>query len=161
MLDNVLDIVYVCTMTKKEIEESIKKGDLRFCKGCSFKLPVTDFFVKKGKTDTQWRFNSPCKSCANIRRNREYQQEYHRIKTFGVGNEEYNGMLAKQNNSCAICKCDRSEVNRNFAVDHCHTSGKIRALLCVNCNLGLGNFKDSPTFLKEAVRYLKIHSQEA
>lgn len=56
----------------------------------------------------------------------------------------------KFGNVCGICDKDG-----HLMLDHCHTTGKIRGLLCNNCNLGLGNFKDSLDLLDRAKRYLE------
>lgn len=62
---------------------------------------------------------------------------------------EYKELLEKQNSTCAICnKVDK------LVVDHCHSTLKVRGLLCNNCNLGLGQFKESPELLNKALNYL-------
>ena len=74
------------------------------------------------------------------------------LKTrYGITEEQYDLMSANQNNCCAICK-EKSEVN--LSVDHCHSSGKVRGLLCKNCNLGLGYFQDNTNRINEAIEYL-------
>lgn len=76
--------------------------------------------------------------------------------TYGITLEEYNDMLAKQNNCCAICSIVPDKGNRRLAVDHDHLTGKIRGLLCDNCNNGLGRFKDRPDLLQKAASYLTV-----
>ena len=61
-------------------------------------------------------------------------------------------MLVNQNNLCAICK---KEIGWESAVDHCHVTKKIRGLLCRNCNLGLGAFKDNAETIRKAIEYVK------
>lgn len=70
--------------------------------------------------------------------------------------DEYAALMTAQNGQCAICKCDSGINNRGdkLAVDHCHTSGKIRGLLCHKCNTALGLMKDSQENLHAAIRYL-------
>jgi len=60
--------------------------------------------------------------------------------------------LTEQDGYCIICfeKCDDVLV-----IDHCHITGKVRGLLCQQCNAGLGNFKDDPKRLEKAISYLK------
>jgi hypothetical protein len=60
-------------------------------------------------------------------------------------------LVKQQKGKCAICKTKMKEP----CVDHCHTTGKIRGALCVNCNTGLGHFCDSVELLKSAISYLK------
>jgi len=71
-------------------------------------------------------------------------------------------MLASQGGVCAICeRGERAERNGRtlaLAVDHCHTTGKIRGVLCGNCNKALGKFEDNPDFLRNAIIYLAKHS---
>ena len=59
-------------------------------------------------------------------------------------------LIRKQNGLCAICQ---QPVIRPH-VDHCHTTGTIRGVLCRDCNIGLGNFKDDPELLRRAISYL-------
>ena len=73
-------------------------------------------------------------------------------KEFKLRPQQYIKMLEEQNYVCAICK--GSDVGKRLAVDHCHSSGKVRGLLCQKCNMGLGHFEDSIYYLKEAVKYL-------
>lgn len=79
---------------------------------------------------------------------------------FNITRNEYNRLLEQQNHKCAICKnseiCKdrRNNKLRELAVDHCHTTGKIRGLLCYNCNRGIGHLQDSLSILREALDYL-------
>jgi hypothetical protein len=77
---------------------------------------------------------------------------------------DYQQMHDEQGGVCAICKTpERDYLNgnpRKLAVDHCHTTGKVRALLCSTCNTSLGGFRDSPVLLQAAIEYLKHHSGE-
>lgn len=73
----------------------------------------------------------------------------------GVSPEEYNKMFSHQDGRCKICGTPQSELKKALALDHCHTTGKIRGLLCVRCNLGIGMFADNIIILKNAVEYLQ------
>lgn len=81
-------------------------------------------------------------------------------KKYGIGLNEYNNMCAAQNNVCAICNkpemsTDKDGGPRMMAVDHCHKTGKVRALLCGACNKALGGFKDDPELLRKAALYIE------
>ena len=78
-----------------------------------------------------------------------------RIKKYGITHEQFMGMLDEQDGRCAICGHMGTE-DRNFfpLVDHCHSTNKVRGLLCMNCNQGLGKFMDSPRLLQAAAEYL-------
>ncbi len=68
-------------------------------------------------------------------------------------------MFEKQNGECRICnvKLNKNRYVGDMAVvDHCHTTGKIRGLLCNSCNRGLGYFRDNPKFLSNAISYLAV-----
>jgi hypothetical protein len=69
----------------------------------------------------------------------------------------YAKLVDEQGGRCAICRRERSP-SRSLEVDHDHTTMKVRALLCLDCNTGLGKFKDSTALLKEAVKYLEQHA---
>jgi len=76
------------------------------------------------------------------------------IKKFGINADQYEAMFVEQNGVCAICR--KLEIcNRDLCVDHCHTSNRVRGLLCTNCNMALGKFQDSIEYLQNAVEYLK------
>lgn len=99
--------------------------------------------------------------------NTEARRRYNLKKKFGITPEIYQQMLDKQNNVCAICCSDetamdhRSNKLKRLAIDHCHTTGRIRGLLCVNCNHALGKFKDSITIMEQAIKYLKENENSA
>ena len=81
-------------------------------------------------------------------------------KMFGLSEEDVLSMYEEQKGKCAICGKKPGE-NHNLdwlVLDHDHKSGKARAFLCNNCNLGLGNLKDDITILRKAIAYLKTYS---
>jgi hypothetical protein len=63
-------------------------------------------------------------------------------------------MLMCQNCGCAICS-EKAPEHKSLCVDHNHKTGKIRGLLCGNCNLMIGLVKDNPTILRHAITYLE------
>ena len=81
-----------------------------------------------------------------------YKKEWN-IKKYGLSLEDYNNMLDKQNHNCEICSVSFLD-NKHF-IDHCHTTNKVRGLLCLNCNTGLGHFKDNTERLTQAINYLQ------
>lgn len=74
---------------------------------------------------------------------------------FGINYDQYQIILQEQNGVCAICNEPESVKNRSLSVDHDHITGKIRGLLCSNCNPGIGKFKEKIELLKKAVAYLE------
>ena len=81
-------------------------------------------------------------------------------KKYGLTTDEYQSLCSSQGNVCAICGMPQnSKRGPNLSVDHCHETGKIRALLCVKCNTGLGMFKDDPRLMERAAEYIRSHSK--
>ena len=77
---------------------------------------------------------------------------------YGLSLEHYERMVAKQEGKCALCGKFPDEANprcTNLSVDHDKDTGMVRGLLCTLCNLGLSNFKESPTILLAAADYLE------
>lgn len=70
---------------------------------------------------------------------------------YGISLDEYNDMVKKQDGLCAICKNKPSKL----CVDHNHVTNNVRQLLCRNCNLGIGYFKDNVSYLENAISYIK------
>lgn len=114
---------------------------------------------KQGHITQRRTRNGSCIDCGimyNTSDSRPAERRKHWLKkNYGMSQEEYNLKLKEQNNGCAIC--GRTQTTKNLAVDHCHTSGKIRSLLCGPCNTGLGQFMDNPELLIKAADYLKGH----
>jgi len=79
---------------------------------------------------------------------------YHagRLEKHGLSDDEFTALLDAQDGMCAICG---GTGRKRLAIDHDHDTGDVRGLLCSQCNLGLGNFKDSPKVLRKAIKYLK------
>lgn len=82
---------------------------------------------------------------------------------YGLTPEAHQKLLADQNFVCAVCKSDELFVNsrtgrkQELSVDHCHETDRVRGLLCVGCNRGLGYFKDNKDTLRAAIAYLEKH----
>lgn len=85
-------------------------------------------------------------------------------RKWGLTREDLKEMSEAQNNVCAICKEPETSVHgpsqqvKHLAIDHCHKSGKIRALLCNRCNTTLGKVKESVGLLKSMIEYLEQHN---
>lgn len=81
------------------------------------------------------------------------------ISSYGITIQEYKELSEAQNNVCAICGNAETATLRgkvkSLAVDHCHQSGKVRGLLCADCNRALGMFKDNIQTIENAAEYLR------
>lgn len=126
------------------------------CSSCKVEKPTTDFFRNKRSRDGFYCWCKPCtKKKARVYRltHKPNRHWYHINREFGMSKLEYELTLSYQKGVCAICK--RSPRGRVLHVDHDHVTGKVRGLLCDNCNHGLGKFKDSPGLLRIAADYLE------
>jgi len=87
-------------------------------------------------------------------------RQNHLKRVYSISVEQYDQLLQSQGNGCAICGTKSCSSPRHLAVDHDHTTGKIRGILCQFCNTALGKFKDDPNILKKAIDYLRRSSVE-
>lgn len=106
-------------------------------------------YSKKYYSKNKDRIKKKQKDNPNIHRNTKLK------KNFGIDLNQYNEMLNNQNKKCAICYIHESELIKKLAVDHCHKTGKIRGLLCMKCNIILGQAKDNIKILNSAISYLE------
>jgi hypothetical protein len=141
------------------------------CRKCGETKPLSGFYTKTRdgiRSESSSGYSSQCRECvrgtAAARRERlgqvhvDYMKDFDLRKKYGIGIEQYNKMFAAQKGQCVICGRHQTEFAKGLAVDHDHASGKIRQLLCVNCNNGLGCFMDSIGLLHKAVEYLQTHA---
>ena len=144
-----------CQQVRNDIERIhilVYQAAKKVCVDCQVEKILEEFPVRSdGHTGG---FRSWCRSCNSDRR---------RFNRYGMSAEQYKIQLQLQNGVCAICKQPETATHSStkqitqLVVDHEHTSGKIRKLLCSACNVGLGNFKDNPELLRKAALYLEDH----
>ncbi len=97
----------------------------------------------------RWRANNP-----------EYERRRKLIERYGITPEQYTELLVAQGGCCAICRQQETARHntsirvQKLAVDHCHITGKVRGLLCQDCNRGISKFHDDPILLQKAIDYL-------
>lgn len=125
-------------MGRKELSHYEKYGKVFYEKHREQELARSKDYYKKNKE-------------AKLERHRDYVLR----SRYGISKSDYLDLLESQNYSCAICG---SAATKTLDVDHDHTTGKVRGLLCNNCNRGIGHLKDSPQILLKAVEYLVKHS---
>jgi hypothetical protein len=135
---------------------------LRHCTKCGEDRPDSEFY--KGLKNRLCKKHY-CEYTAACRRRYQKDPKYRErswaagLKTrLGVEFTAYNALLDSQGHLCKICgKPDgdgTSYQTKRLALDHCHATGKVRGLLCEQCNKGLGMFKDRPELLQKAIEYL-------
>lgn len=142
---------------------------MRVCKKCKTEKKLDEFYNPPSMAKAGYKdgVDSQCKQCrrtaALVYTMKRYRADpkkavrtnldNRRRRLYGVSPEQFDGMLDSQSSSCAIC----GEVpkKRPLCVDHNHANGKVRALLCDNCNNGLGKFKDRAALLRKAAKYVE------
>lgn len=123
----------------------------KICPKCKIQKNLNSFSYKNKK---QKKKHSYCKSCHNT-----YKKQYVSTKdmkfeyirwTYGLSKEEWIKLHSKFKGKCWICRVENGEVT-----DHCHTTNKVRGILCRHCNTGLGYFKDNTKAIANAIKYLE------
>lgn len=138
----------------------------RLCRGCNVTKPIDGF--KKDKTCANG-YRHVCIDCFRAsQRDRhvagksspEYMAKLKEIRRrhdlkskYGMSEDEYVSLFESQDGKCWICQCVSEK--KRLSVDHSHSSGRVRGLLCMDCNQALGKFKDSTALLSKAIEYLK------
>lgn len=144
------------------------------CISCGIDKPLSEFSKHTKRYDARYHKCAPekigkiygcghlsiCKSCRSIRRKSQYNPEIARNESlknlYGITLIEYQEMLVRQNNRCFICgTLEKDCVKNRLFVDHDHTTGKVRGLLCHHCNALLGLAKDDPEILIKTISYLR------
>lgn len=106
----------------------------------------------------EWIANNPDKyGEQQLKKKGNWRKDYLRSK-YGLSWDEYQRMLAQQEHRCAICRDEFPE--GWICVDHCHSSDRVRDLLCPGCNTALGLVKERPDILRAAAAYLERHEQQ-
>ena len=119
-----------------------------FYKNARYALGVTSYCKACMKAYGQDRDAGPYREQrAVVRRRAVLKREY------GMTIADYDALLVQQDGRCAICGVQPTL--KRLAVDHDHATGRIRGLLCDNCNQALGKLKDDPELLRTAIRYLE------
>ncbi len=126
----------------------------KWCPDCTMVKPLTEFGRNAASTSGVASYCKPCHN-ARGRVSKELlggERTYHLRRRYGITVRDADAMLEEQGGSCAICRIEPAA-----HVDHDHATGAVRALLCFNCNGGLGQFEDDPEVLRAAARYVERH----
>lgn len=157
-------------------DKSKKDGYSKYCKECQNKYSkrwkkenqkkakeyekqyYKDNLKKSKEYGKQWRNNNPEKVKESGRQwardNPEKVKEIRLKCNYGLSLEEYFEIIEQQKGCCAICERHQSELKIRLCVDHNHLTGKVRGLLCDNCNRMLGAGMDDPNILIKGAEYL-------
>ncbi len=149
---------------------------MKKCIACSLEKPITEFYADSGFKDGR---RKDCKTCknqstykwrkANEDRYNKSMREYQAThplqrddcdlkRKYGKSRQWYNETLLVQDNKCAICRKPNTATKRRLAVDHHHETGKVRGIVCYNCNRLLHGF-DNLDLFNAIMAYLKQHKE--
>ncbi len=130
--------------TLKDQEKYRKNNPIKICSACNKNKhkSIKNFGKRKNRKDGLGVY---CKEC---------RMDIWRFRTYNITKKEYHDLLEKSNFSCNICGINRKNLKNDLHIDHDHKTGKIRGLLCYNCNRALGLFKDSRWVLNKGIQYL-------
>jgi hypothetical protein len=141
-------------------------GDDLVCNKCKVAKPKSEFF-KESKFTRGYRYS--CKKCEapRFKKYREDNKEkvnnsrlkWNRKKSYNFPPELFEARFDEQGKICAICKSPNAGGRGAFHADHNHETNQPRGILCHNCNVALGNFKDDPELLKAAIEYLQKYAE--
>ena len=126
---------------------AMSTGNTKSC-GCQQNL--------KGKDSPHFKHGLSLKSHPAYKK---YQRECFDKHRYNLQPEQKQSLIEDQNNSCAICGYEFGQKKGDMKVDHCHTNGNVRGLLCDLCNRGLGFFRDNVDNLKSAINYLDANAR--
>jgi hypothetical protein len=120
----------------------------KYCPTCQLVLPLSLWNRNRASRDG---YVTDCKSCRSARQRVDYL-----MKKYGLTPEDFGAMMKAQGGMCAICK-----TAPGAHIDHDHSTGKIRGILCINCNQGIGKLLDDIATLESAIQYLRGHETPA
>lgn len=123
----------------------------KLCSQCGQLKAFSEFYTDK-RTSTGCK--AECKKCFRAR-----GREQHLKVSYGITQEQYNDMLEVQEFACAICGHKDTMWKINLCVDHDHSTGKVRGLLCDPCNTAIGHLKDDPEIISKALAYVRYHKE--
>lgn len=157
---------------QKYVEVQTHKG----CRVCSQVKAVSEFSKAPTTAD---RLSNICKKCVSDKWREWYYKDHdtkkqknaqvnkvhysqhssvdtvlrRRLSRYGLSNEEFTELVDRSEGLCEICRTEPFE-----AIDHCHSTGRVRGLLCGQCNRSLGGFRDDATILKNTIKYVMMDS---
>lgn len=140
--------------------ETLAASGTKRCRGCQLVKQPQDFYTRTSRPDG---LSSECRAClseaSRVRNAQESRRLANReakyLRRYGITSSQVEEMRAKQNGQCAICKA----LLEKLLVDHDHTTGAVRELLCSRCNSLLGFALDDVSLLQSAIKYLERHSR--
>lgn len=148
---------------------------MKRCISCNTEKDITEFYFRKKEN----KYHNQCKICIKEKnkvyalkykvQKSNYQKQYYvnnknilnknrhnydLKRTYNITLEQKEQMLSNQNYKCKCCKKDLTQLNsKRIHIDHNHTTGKVRGILCQTCNLAFGLMKECPNNIKKLLEY--------
>lgn len=135
---------------------------VKTCRKCGHSKPLVEM-VSAGKD----KWATLCKLCRKAHERARYaaskavvtNNRRKMLKSkWGMEPADFDRMLAEQGGACAVCS-GPTKAGHHYCIDHCHTTGKIRGLLCHDCNMGIGKLGDTAASVAKALAYLNEFEQ--
>lgn len=129
----------------------------KLCRSCNINKHENDFAFDQRYRRRDGR-GIHCRKCVNEKKRKKYSPKFQKERLlkdrYGLSLTEHNKIMSTQENRCAICLR-----KKKLFVDHCHSSLKVRGMLCQKCNSALGYLFDSVLLFKNAIEYLIRHKR--
>ena len=136
------------------------ESKMKTCTKCGETYPLTNFYRQKNRSDGLSSWCKPCKrAISRSWSDADRTYAYRLMREFGMTPDDYEKIHKEQGGRCAICSTDNpGRGKRRLSVDHCHSTGDVRGLLCNTCNRALGLLNDSIDTLQNSINYLRKHN---
>ena len=128
---------------------------MKVCNKCRENLPDSEFHKRTYKTGNVG-LQSSCRTCSSRQRVKYYKPHDTARRRHKLTDEEYTTLIAESQGKCNVC----SRPLTKACIDHDHTTGKVRGVLCNNCNTSLGLVGDNTTTLTRLIQYLEQSRQQ-
>ena len=128
------------------------------CIRCEIAYPLESYQNKADAADGKQSYCRKCRA-GLAKAHRLAKPEMHRAnvgranrrRKYGLSEPEFQALVSRSGGRCGICGAEAA-----LCVDHCHETSRVRGLLCLHCNLGLGHFRDDPERMQAAIAYLAV-----
>ncbi len=121
---------------------------MKTCSRCGETKELSRF---SKRSDRPSGVQSKCKDCERVVRAKYYKPHEVARRKFKLTEDQYNDLMKHEN--CQICNVELTKK----CIDHCHTTNKVRGVLCNNCNTALGLVGDNAQILQSMVEYLQLN----
>ena len=132
-------------------KDDINLDQMKICTRCGLEKTKREFSFRKESKDG---LSASCSVCS-----KNYLAKWNKTKKYNLEDGDYATMVLNQNGGCGICGATQPSegLKKGLEIDHCHTTGKVRGLLCPPCNRAIGLLKDNPVLLEKAAEWIRNH----